>query len=138
MIKNSVFSLNLSMEKSVRIDKWLWAVRIFKTRGLACDACKAGKVKIEDNAVKPSRDVKIGEIITVQIGPLKKTIMVLAALENRVSAKLAVGFVQDMTPEEEYKKLELMRDSVFIRRDRGAGRPTKKERRDIQKNTDDF
>ena len=126
------------MDKSVRIDKWLWAVRIFKTRSLACDACKAGKVKIDGKAIKPSREVKVDEIITIQTGVLKKTIKVLAALENRVSAKLAVEFMLDLTPEEEYKKIELMKDSIFIRRDRGTGRPTKKERREIEKNSTDF
>jgi ribosome-associated heat shock protein Hsp15 len=119
--------------KSVRIDKWLWAVRIYKTRSMATDACRSGKVIISDIEVKPSREVKTGDIITVKTGPVKKTIKVLGLLDNRVAAKLVAQFMEDLTPAEEYKKLEMMRDSRFVSRDRGAGRPTKRERRDIDK-----
>jgi ribosome-associated heat shock protein Hsp15 len=117
----------------VRIDKWLWAVRIYKTRSLATDACRGGKVIISEVEVKPSREVKTGDIITVKTGPIKKTLKVLDLLENRVSAKLVAQFMEDLTPAEEYKKLEMTRDSRFVSRDRGAGRPTKRERRDIDK-----
>ncbi|MFH0867623.1 MAG: RNA-binding S4 domain-containing protein [Bacteroidota bacterium] len=118
----------------VRIDKWLWAVRIFKTRTMASDACRCGKVIINDVEVKPSREVKAGDVIIVKTGPIRKTLKVLNLLENRVSAKLVAQFIEDMTPAEEYKKLEMMRDSNFVTRNRGAGRPTKRERRDIDKN----
>jgi ribosome-associated heat shock protein Hsp15 len=121
------------MDSGLRIDKWLWAVRIFKTRNQAADACKAGKVKIDSNSVKPSREIKINNIITVQIGALTKTIKVTGIIKNRVSAKLAVDYVEDLTPEEEYEKLKLMKEVNFERRDRGVGRPTKKERRIITK-----
>jgi len=116
---------------SVRIDKWLWAVRIFKTRSLAADACKGGKVEISEATVKASREVKIGEIIYVRIGQLNKKIKVIGLTENRVSAKLAVQFVEDLTPPEEYKKIEMIHKSNFITRDKGSGRPTKKDRREM-------
>ncbi len=121
------------MDSGLRIDKWLWAVRIFKTRNQAADACKAGKVKIDGSNVKPSKEIKINDIITVQIGALSKTIKVTGIIKNRVSAKLAVDYVEDLTPEEEYEKLKLMKEVNFERRDRGVGRPTKKERRIITK-----
>ena len=121
------------MDSGLRIDKWLWAVRIFKTRNQAADACKAGKVKIDGSNVKPSREIKINDIITVQIGALTKTIKVTGIIKNRVSAKLAVDYVEDLTPEEEYEKLKLMKEVNFEKRDRGFGRPTKKERRIITK-----
>lgn len=119
--------------KSVRIDKWLWAVRIFKTRSLATDACRSGKVIINAMEIKPSREVKYGDIIIVKTGPVKKTLKVLELLENRVSAKLVANYMEDLTPQEEYRKLEMIRDSRFVSRDRGAGRPTKRERREIDK-----
>jgi ribosome-associated heat shock protein Hsp15 len=121
------------MDSGLRIDKWLWAVRIFKTRNQAADACKAGKVKIGGSSVKPSREIKINDIITVQIGALTKTIKVTGIIKNRVSAKLAVDYIEDLTPEEEYEKLKLMKEVNFERRDSGIGRPTKKERRIITK-----
>lgn len=121
------------MDSGLRIDKWLWAVRIFKTRNQAADACKAGKVKIDGSNVKPSKEIKINDIITVQIGALTKTIKVTGIIKNRVSAKLAVDYVEDLTSEEEYEKLKLMKEVNFERRDRGVGRPTKKERRIITK-----
>ena len=123
--------MQIKTADSIRIDKWLWAVRIFKTRSLAGEACKNGKVKIGEQAVKPSREIRLGDVITVQIGPLTKTIEVTGILKNRVSAKLAVDFVKDLTPPEEYERIKLMHELNYERRDRGAGRPTKKERRNI-------
>ena len=120
------------MEKDLRIDKWLWAVRIFKTRSLACDACRGGRVKIKDQAVKPSRTVMINDIIFVSIPPITRTVKVLALLQTRVSAKLVSSFMEDLTPADECKKIELLKDHRFMQRDRGTGRPTKKERRDIE------
>ncbi len=116
----------------VRIDKYLWAVRIFKTRSMAIDAIKGGKVKLAGDNVKPSRDVKEGETYTVQLTQFQKTIRVKALLENRVAAKDVELYLEDLTPEEEYKSIDRMRETRFVWRDRGTGRPTKKERRDIE------
>ena len=120
------------MEEGVRIDKWLWSVRIFKTRSQATTACRSGKVKISESGVKPSREVRIGDIITVSIPPILKTLKVTALIENRVSAKLAVEFVEDLTPKEEYEKARGMHNPSFEFRPRGLGRPTKRERRTIE------
>ena len=114
--------------ESVRIDKWLWSVRLFKTRSQATDACRAGKVKIEDEPVKPSREVRTGQIISLHFGPLTKTVKVVELLQKRVGAKLVANYMEDLTPEEEYRKLELIRQNPFAKR---KGRPTKKERRDM-------
>ncbi len=120
------------MERGIRIDKWLWAVRIFKTRSLASDACRSGKVKILDQAVKASRDLKTGEVISISLAPVTKTVKVLALIGNRVSAKLVEGFMEDLTPEAEYQKLKRSNDAGFEFRERGTGRPTKRERREIE------
>ena len=120
------------MEGGIRIDKWLWAVRIFKTRSLASDACRSGKVKILDQAVKPSRDIKTGEVISISLAPIIKTVKVIAPIANRVSAKLVPEFMEDLTPESEYQKLKRSNDMDFEFRERGAGRPTKRERREIE------
>ena len=120
------------MEDGVRIDKWLWSVRIFKTRNQATLACKSGKVKIADHAVKPSREVRVGEIITVSLESLKKSLKVLALVEHRLGAKLVTEYMEDLTPEEEYQKLKRARETDFEFRERGIGRPTKRERREIE------
>jgi ribosome-associated heat shock protein Hsp15 len=121
------------MENSIRIDKWLWAIRVFKTRSLASQACKAGKIKIDGNNVKASREVKFDDIISIQIGQLLKTIKVKGLIKNRVSAKLAIENYEDLTPAEEYEKLKLQHEMKTEYRDHGSGRPTKKERRIITK-----
>jgi len=115
---------------ALRIDKWLWAVRLFKTRSQATQACKAGKVKIEGDNVKPSREVKPGLIITVQTGVIKKTVKVIDLLHKRVGAKLVHHYMEDLTPEEEILKKEKIKQPAPTR-PKGYGRPTKKERRDI-------
>jgi ribosome-associated heat shock protein Hsp15 len=120
------------MEEGVRIDKWLWAVRIFKTRSQATLACKSGKVKINDCNVKPSREVKIDEIISVSLSSFQKKVRVTGLLINRVSAKLVENYSEDLTPKEEYEKQKLKREVNFEFRQRGIGRPTKKERREIE------
>lgn len=120
-----------------RIDKWLWAIRIYKTRTLATDACKAGKIKIEGQAVKPSRQLKLMEVITISQSPLTKTIRVKTLIHNRVSAKLVPENAEDLTPAEEYEKLKLIQEVNGERRDRGIGRPTKKQRRLIDLLKDD-
>ena len=122
----------------IRIDKWLWAARLFKTRAVATDAIKGGKVKINDAAVKPSREVKEGDIIHVQIEQLHKVVQVKQVIKNRVPAKLVPEVYTDLTPKEEYERIEFMRAYKSEYRDRGAGRPTKKERRMIEKMKDDL
>lgn len=122
------------MAEDVRIDKWLWAVRVFKTRSMATDACRSGKVKIDGQVVKPSRDVKTGETIIIVINPhFTRTMKVIEKLSNRVAAKLVPQYAEDLTPPEEYEKLKRQNEHAFVVRDRGIGRPTKKERRIIDK-----
>lgn len=118
---------------TVRIDKWLWAVRVFKTRTRSADACRGGKVKIDGQNAKPSREVKEGDIIEIQLGILKKKLKIIKAAKNRVSAKFVPDLAEDLTPEEEYEKQEMLRQLNSEKRDRGVGRPTKKERRQINR-----
>ena len=125
-------------EEPIRIDKWLWAARLFKTRSLAADAIKGGKVKVDDSPVKPSREVKEGDIIQVQIDQLHKVVQVKTVIKNRVSAKQVPEVYTDLTPKEEYERIEFMRAYKAEWRDRGAGRPTKKERRMIERMKDDL
>jgi ribosome-associated heat shock protein Hsp15 len=119
--------------ESVRIDKYLWAVRIFKTRNQATEACKAGKIKIDGQSVKASREIRIDDIITIQVNPILKTIKVVGILHNRVAAKLLEPYMQDLTPPEEYEKLKLRKELNTEFRPKGIGRPTKKERRNIDR-----
>ncbi|MBK6964302.1 MAG: RNA-binding S4 domain-containing protein [Bacteroidales bacterium] len=121
------------MADELRIDKWLWAVRIYKTRTLAGDSCRAGKVKMDGIAVKPSRALKPGDVMTVSIGPLLRTLKVKALIHNRVSAKLVPESLEDLTPVEEYERIKFMHELNAEKRDRGTGRPTKKDRRFIDK-----
>ena len=114
-----------------RIDKWLWAARIFKTRSIASDACKKGKISVNGTPVKPSRTVKNGDVISVRKSPITYSFKLLQPIEKRVGAKLIPEIYQDMTPAEEYERLELSRISGFVGRARGTGRPTKKERREL-------
>ncbi len=125
-------------ENIVRMDKWLWAARLFKTRSLAADAIKGGKVKVDGNPVKPSREVKEGDVIQVQIDQLHKVVQVKTVIKNRVSAKQVPEIYNDLTPKEEYERIEFMHAYKAEWRDRGAGRPTKKERRMIEKMKDDM
>ena len=125
-------------ENIVRMDKWLWAARLFKTRSLAADAIKGGKVKVDGNPVKPSREVKEGDIIQVQIEQLHKVVEVKTVVKNRVSPKQVTEVYTDLTPKEEYERIEFMHAYKAEWRDRGAGRPTKKERRMIERMKDDL
>ena len=125
-------------ENIVRMDKWLWAARLFKTRSLAADAIKGGKVKVDDSPVKPSREVKVGDVIQVQIEQLHKVVEVKTVVKNRVSAKQVPEVYNDLTPKEEYERIEFMRAYKAEWRDRGAGRPTKKERRMIERLKDEM
>lgn len=124
--------------EGVRIDKWLWAARLYKTRAIATDAIKGGKVKINDTPVKPSREVKEGDVIQVQIEQLHKVVQVKTVIKNRVPAKMIPEVYADLTPQEEYERIEFMHAYKGEYRDRGAGRPTKKERRMIERMKDDY
>lgn len=121
------------MAEELRVDKWLWAVRIYKTRTMAGDACRAGKVKMEGLAIKPSRILKTGDVLMVSQGPLTRTLKVKALIHNRVSAKLVPDSLEDLTPAEEYERIKFMHELNAEHRDRGTGRPTKKERRLIDR-----
>lgn len=112
-----------------RLDKWLWAARIYKTRTLAADACKNGRVSINGAQAKPSRTVKPGDTVAVKKAPLTYSFRVLQAIEKRVGAKLLPDVLEDVTPKEQYDLLEMSRISGFVNRARGTGRPTKKDRR---------
>ncbi len=116
---------------SIRIDKWLWTVRLFKTRSQASEACKGGKIKIEGQNAKPSRDVKVDDIIEIQSQSIKRRVKIIKIIKNRVAAKLVPELLKDLTPPEEYEKLEMIRLLNQEKRDRGTGRPTKKDRRTI-------
>jgi len=122
---------------SIRVDKWLWAVRIYKTRSLATEACKNGRVRIWGQVVKASREVRIKDEIDIHLGVFHKTVRVLALLHNRVSAALVPNFLEDLTPESEYNKLKVQQEMKPEFRPRGVGRPTKRHRRliDRLKNT---
>ncbi len=122
------------MAESVRIDKWLWAVRLFKTRSQATEACKKGRVEIGNLSVKPSREIRPGEIIKIRRQPIDRSYKVLALAEKRMSAKLTAGFIEDVTPPEELEILEMQSQMNWLSREKGTGRPTKKERRKL----DDF
>jgi ribosome-associated heat shock protein Hsp15 len=116
-----------------RVDKWLWEVRLFKTRSLATEACKAGKVKIENTSIKPAKEIKPGEIIKVSLNPLFKTVKVKAFPKSRLSAKLVPDYLEDLTPQEEYDRVKIIHETNMENRDPGIGRPTKKQRRLIDK-----
>jgi ribosome-associated heat shock protein Hsp15 len=120
------------MEEGVRIDKWLWAVRIFKTRSQATDACRSGNVKIGGQVVKPSRMIRRGEELEIHLRPVNKRVMVAGLVEHRIGPKLVADFMVDLTPEEEYEKLKMMKEMHFEYRQRGLGRPTKLQRREIE------
>ena len=120
------------MEETVRIDRWLWAVRVFKTRTIASAACKKGRVLIDNNSVKASRLIRIGDIIQVRKPPVTYSFKVIDLAEKRMGAKLVPNFMKNVTPKEEYKELEMNKLSGFIDRQRGRGRPTKKDRRDLE------
>lgn len=121
------------MADAVRIDKWLWAVRIFKTRSQATEACKKGRVSVGILPVKASREVHAGEVVNLRVTPITRTYKIKALAEKRMSAKLVAGFVEDITPQSELDLIEIQQQNWHIR-GKGTGRPTKKDRR----NLDDF
>ena len=116
----------------VRVDKYLWAMRIYKTRSIATDACKCGRVKINGVEVKPSRMFHVGDVFTVRKGPITYTYRILQLWGNRLGAKMVPEYLQDITPKEQLELLELARYTAQSGRDRGTGRPTKKDRREIE------
>ena len=115
----------------VRIDKYLWAIRVFKTRSDATDACKGGKVRINGADIKPSKNVRAGDVISVRKGAVTYTYRVIAVIDKRQGAKLVPQYAENITPEEELAKLKAPVETFFLKRDRGSGRPTKKERRQM-------
>ncbi len=122
-----------------RIDKWLWAVRIFKTRTIAAEACKKGRISINGTQVKPSRMIKPGEVIQVKKPPITYSFKVLQTIEKRVGAKLVQEMLENVTTPDQYELLEMNKISGFVDRARGTGRPTKKERRSLDKfNTPEY
>lgn len=116
----------------IRIDKYLWAVRLYKTRSFATDACRSGRVKLNGLPVKPSHEISVGEIYELNIEQTHRTVQVKELLANRVGAKLVENYLTDLTPPEEYERIQMARQYGFEHRDRGAGRPTKRDRREIE------
>ena len=121
------------MAEQARIDKWLWAVRIYKTRSIAAEACKKGHVSIGDRTAKPAHNIRVGDIVNVKKAPITYSFRVLKCAENRVGAKLVPELMENITSQEQYEILEMSKISGFIDRQRGTGRPTKKERREIDR-----
>jgi len=122
----------------VRIDKWLWAVRVFKTRSIATDAVKKGRVSVNDVLVKPSRTVKPGDIVKVRKPPVTYSFRVLQCVQNRLGAKLVADYMENITPQSELDLLDVVRISGFIDRRKGLGRPTKREGRELASFTSDM
>ncbi len=118
--------------EEVRIDKYLWAIRVYKTRTDATDACKGGKVRVNGNDIKPSKAVKVGDTIVARKGAVTYTYKVLELIEKRQGAKLVPNYAENLTPSEELAKLRAPVETFFLKRDRGAGRPTKKDRRQME------
>ena len=119
------------MAEETRIDKYLWAIRVFKTRTDATDACKGGKVRVNGADIKPSKNVRTGDVISVRKGAVTYTYRVIAVIDKRQGAKLVPQYAENITPEEELAKLKAPVETFFLKRDRGSGRPTKKERRQM-------
>lgn len=127
------------MKTEVRIDKWIWAMRIFKTRTIATDACKKGRVTIGDGdgvIAKPSRMIKVGDTVHVKKPPITYSFRVLGLTENRLGAKLVPEYLENITPKSQYDLLDVVRISGFVDRRKGMGRPTKREGRELSKFTE--
>lgn len=120
------------MSTTERIDKFLWAVRLYKTRNSAAEACKDNKIFVNGAAAKPSRNIELSDIVRIKDGALYREYKVLQILSNRVGAKLVPDYIQDMTPPEVLAEFEILHAHLKLQRDRGTGRPTKKERRDLE------
>jgi ribosome-associated heat shock protein Hsp15 len=115
----------------VRIDKYLWSIRVYKTRSEATDACKGGKIRVNGSDIKPSRPVKVGDVIVARKGAVSYTYKVLQLVDKRQGAKLVPVYAENLTSAEELEKLRAPIETFFLKRDRGAGRPTKKDRRQM-------
>lgn len=126
----------MEKEKEVRLDKWLWAVRVFKTRTIATDACKKNRVSVNGSDAKPSKTIKVGDEIKVRKPPITYTFEVLDVTEKRMGAKLVPDFMKNLTPPEEFEFFKLQRLQGFQDRAKGLGRPTKKDRRELDDFTD--
>ena len=124
----------------VRIDKWLWAVRVFKTRTIATEAIKRGRVTVGDNPnpVKPSRTIQVGDIVHVRKPPVTYSFKVRAITQNRLGAKLVPDYMENLTPQSQYDLLEVVKISGFINRQKGLGRPTKRDGRELSRFTDEM
>ena len=118
--------------EELRIDKYLWAIRVYKTRTDATDACKGGKVRVNGADTKPSKSVKVGDMIVARKGAVAYTYKVLQLVDKRQGAKLVPDYAENLTPSEELAKLRAPVETFFLKRDRGAGRPTKKDRRQME------
>ena len=118
--------------EELRIDKYLWSIRVYKTRTDATDACKGGKVRVNGADIKPSKGVKVGDVITARKGAVVYTYKVLELIDKRQGAKLVPRYAENLTPQEELDKLRAPVETFFLKRDRGAGRPTKKDRRQME------
>ncbi len=123
--------------KEARIDKWLWAARIFKTRTIAAAACKKGQVSIQGAVLKPSRMVKVGDVIDVRKPPITYSFKILKAIERRIGAKLIPEVLENVTSPDQFELLEMSKISGFVNRAKGTGRPTKKERRNLEEFTNE-
>ena len=124
------------MKEEVRIDKWLWATRIFKTRTIASDACKKGRVTIKEQNVKPSHGIRVGQVVEVRKPPVTYSFEVLGLIENRVGAKLVPNYLKNVTSRDQLELLEMVKISGFVNRQKGLGRPTKKEGRELAQFTE--
>ena len=124
------------MKEEVRIDKWLWATRIFKTRTIASDACKKGRVTIKGQNVKPSHGIRVGQVVEVRKPPVTYSFEVLGLIENRVGAKLVPNYLKNVTSRDQLELLEMVKISGFVNRQKGLGRPTKKEGRELAQCTE--
>ena len=126
----------------VRIDKWLWAMRVFKTRSISTDACKKGRISIGGATAKPSRTVRVGDVVDVRKPPVTYTFRVKALTESRLGARLVPEYLENITPKAQYDMLDMVRISGFVDRQKGLGRPTKREGRELaafrQQSTEDF
>lgn len=119
------------MNDALRIDKWLWTVRLYKTRTLAASVCRTGRIKLNGEPAKPAKTLKAGDVISFRSGPITKTFKVLGFPPSRVSAALVSGFCEDMTPPEEYEKLKIATEAERPFFYTGKGRPTKRDRRKL-------
>ena len=117
--------------EEVRIDKYLWSIRVYKTRSEATDACKGGKIRLNGGDVKPSKAVKVGDVLVARKGPVTYTYRILQLIDKRQGAKLVPNYAENLTPQEELDKLRAPVETFFLKRDRGTGRPTKKDRRQM-------